>query len=104
MGTERNKDGTFGKGNKGKPKGAKSERLKQWDELGESITGMQSEKFNNFLNELWEGPKEKKMAAAELYLKTLEYFKPKLSRANVDLDGKLDFKGIKPLEWIDGKD
>lgn len=90
MGTVRNSNGTFAKGNKGKPKGAKSERLKQWDALGESIIGQQAEEFNKFLNDLWQDD-AKKIQAAELYLKTLEYFKPKLSRSDVNQNNTHDF-------------
>ncbi len=92
MGTDRKKDGKFAEGNKGKPRGAKSMRLKQWDALGESIIGQQAEEFNTYLNELWESDiATNKMAAAELYLKTLEYFKPKLSRSDVNQKNLHDF-------------
>lgn len=98
MASDRDNKGKFTKGNPGKPMGAKSERLKQWDTLGNSIIGEQAENFNKFLNQLWvdDGKElkkqaEDKIAAAELYLKVLEYFKPKLSRADVNQNNKHDF-------------
>ena len=65
----------------GRPKGSKNEKTKQWEALGESLTSGQSEKFNEFLNELWNGSKKDKFLAADLMLKTVEYFKPKLQRS-----------------------
>jgi len=70
----------------GRPQGARSERTLQWEALGESITGQQAEQFNDFLNKLWGSRNdEDKMIASELYLKTLEYFKPK--QAMTELTG-----------------
>lgn len=68
----------------GRPQGARSERTLQWEALGESITGQQAEQFNAFLNKLWGSRNdEDKMIASELYLKTLEYFKPKQARNTI---------------------
>jgi hypothetical protein len=68
----------------GRPQGAKSEKTLQWEQLGESITGQQAEQFNDFLNKLWGSRNdEDKMIASELYLKTLEYFKPKQARNTI---------------------
>jgi hypothetical protein len=65
----------------GKPIGAKGQKTLQWEALGESITGHQAEQFNAFLDKLWNSRNdEDKMIASELYLKTLEYFKPKQAR------------------------
>jgi hypothetical protein len=73
--------GKFEKGNPGKPKGAIHTRTRQWDALGESITGQQADQFNGYLRELWESPDpDDRQAAAELFLKILEYFKPKHAR------------------------
>lgn len=72
---------------KGKPKGAIGEKTKQWDALGESIMGRQAESFNNYLDELWSGSKSDKAIASELYLKSLEYFKPKQARTEVKQEG-----------------
>ena len=68
----------------GRPVGSKNKRTEQWEQLGESITGQQAEKFNEFLDKLWGSRNdEDKMIASELYLKTLEYFKPKQARNTI---------------------
>ncbi len=67
-------------GKKGSRNGIKNQRTKQWAELSESITGGHADNFNRFMNELWEGDKQDRMKAAELFLKTMEFFKPKMSR------------------------
>ena len=68
----------------GRPQGAKSEKTLQWEQLGESITGQQAEQFNAFLDKLWSSRNdEDKMIASELYLKTLEYFKPNQARNTI---------------------
>jgi hypothetical protein len=68
----------------GKPQGAKGVKTLQWEALGESITGQQAEQFNAFLDKLWSSRNdEDKMIASELYLKTLEYFKPKQARNTI---------------------
>lgn len=71
----------FEKGNPGRPPGIKNERLKQWEALADSIIGEQADRFREYMNELWDSgdPKLQHMAA-ELYLQTLEYFKPKQAR------------------------
>jgi len=52
--------------------------------IGESITGQQAEQFNAFLDKLWKSRDDQdKMIASELYLKTLEYFKPKQARNTI---------------------
>lgn len=70
----------FKKGHNGHRKGAKGKKTAQWDELAESITGEQADHFSNYMAELWGGGKDSKREAAELYLKTVEYFKPKQAR------------------------
>jgi hypothetical protein len=68
----------------GRPVGSKNKRTEQWEQLGESITGQQAEQFNAFLDKLWNSRNdEDKMIASELYLKTLEYFKPKQARQTI---------------------
>jgi len=72
----------------GRPVGSKNKRTEQWEALGESITGHQAEKFNEFLDKLWSSRNdEDKMIASELYLKTLEYFKPKQARQTIVGEG-----------------
>lgn len=80
----------FQKGNEGRPKGTKNKRTQQWEALAESITGRQAEYFNDYLEELWESSDPKiKNQAAELFLKTLEYFKPKQQRTEVQQDDEM---------------
>lgn len=76
----------FQKGNSGRPKGAKGKRTLQWEALNEAIIGKQAGAFNNFMNELWGGSRKEKLIAADLYLKTLEYFKPKQARTETKLE------------------
>ena len=80
MDVERESNGYFKKGSGGRPKGAKNQRTKQWDALGESIMNEHTERFNAMLAKL----DEKEFG--EMYLKVLEYFKPKLSRSEVKAD------------------
>ena len=91
---ERDEQGRLKKGHGGlKPKGAKSEKTLQWEALGESITGHQAEQFNAFLDKMWASRNdEDKMIASELYLKTLEYFKPKQARTEVKHEGEQTIK------------
>ena len=67
-------------GNSGRPKGSKNQKTKAWQSLSESITGGHADNFNQFMNELWEGDKKDRMKTAELFLKTMEFFRPKMSR------------------------
>ena len=72
----------------GRPVGSKNKRTEQWEQLGESITGQQAEKFNAFLDKLWSSRDDQdKMIASELYLKTLKYFKPKQARQTIVGEG-----------------
>jgi hypothetical protein len=73
--------GKFTKGNPGRPKGAKNVRTLQWEELGELITGHHADRFTTLLDELWQSKDTaERMKAADLFLRTLDYFKPKLQR------------------------
>lgn len=85
----RNDNGQFLKGNPGKPKGAVSNKTKQWHALNEAIINDHSERFKEYLNSLWEGDLKDQQQAAELYLKVLEYFKPKLQRSEVKQDSTI---------------
>lgn len=68
----------------GKPPGTKSERLKQWEALGEFIQGQHAEEFNGVLHSLFSSSEmHERVSGAELYLKVLEYFKPKLARTEM---------------------
>lgn len=75
--------GKFTKGNAGRPKGTKNTRTLQWEELGKQITEANTAKFNGLLGRLWDSPDiNDQVKAAELFLKLVEYFKPKLQRIN----------------------
>lgn len=83
---QRKKDpntGKFAKGNPGRPKGTKNAKTLQWEELGKQITEANTAKFNGLLGRLWDSPDiGDQVKAAELFLKLVEYFKPKLQRVN----------------------
>lgn len=71
----------FQKGNKGKPKGTKSKKTIQWEQLQEDIVGYHSERFNRRLVELMESEDPKiALKGMEMFCNVLEYFKPKQSR------------------------
>jgi len=80
---------------KGKPKGAKGVKTKQWEAIGEAISGEHAEKFNEYMNKLWGGTMKDQASAAELYLKTVEYFKPKQARVESVISGDLSVSSIK---------
>lgn len=72
----------FEKGNNlgGRTAGAKGQKTRQWEVLGESIMSTHTERFNSILSGFADSEPEK---FVELYLKTLEYFKPKLQRTEL---------------------
>lgn len=77
----------FEKGNshgKGRPEGSRNHRTAQWDALVESLEGEQAENFSRFMRTLWNGTKYDQVTAANLYLKLLEFHKPKLNRTAMD--------------------
>lgn len=74
------KKGRFIKGNPGKPKGAISEKVQLWNELKGFILSEGSEKFMEELKKL----KGEKYTST--FLKALEYFQPKLTRAEISAD------------------
>jgi len=69
----------------GRPKGIVNARVQQWESLADAITGKQAAKFEEFMNRLWESkdPKDH-YKAAQLFIQTLEYFKPKQARLTSD--------------------
>jgi hypothetical protein len=75
----------------GKPKGAKHEKTKQWEALGEMIVGDCTDKVMQYLNDLWRKDKE---AYFKAYTLLLEYFKPKQARTEIvgDEDKPLHIK------------
>lgn len=93
--------GKFTKGNPGRPKGTKNVRTLQWEDLGEMITGHHANRFTELLDELWNsGEVAERMKAADLFLRTLDYFKPKLQRIQGQADNGHAF--IPPLVAHDG--
>lgn len=73
--------GQFAEGNPGRAKGSKNIRTLQWEELGKEITEANSARFNELLGRLWNSADvTDQLRAAELFLKVVEFFKPKLSR------------------------
>ena len=87
----------FQKGHKGhKPKGAKGKKTEQWEALANTLTGDQSDKFAKLMNTLWDSDKIKdQLLAAELYIKMVEYFKPKQARVESVISGDLSVNSIK---------
>ena len=74
--------GTFraGDGRARKPKGAISQKTRQWEALGEAIATKHTDRFNKILADLQDEQ------FVSVYLQTLEYFRPKLART--ELTGK----------------
>lgn len=71
----------FKKGNPGKPKGAISARIKAWKALGDTIAGIQADLFKETVTDLMSSEDMKeRVSGCELYIKALEYFKPKQAR------------------------
>jgi hypothetical protein len=71
----------------GKPKGAISERSKQWNALSECITGQASELFMQSLVKLFN---DDPIVGMRMYLEVLNYFKPRLSsvsNTNLNMEG-----------------
>lgn len=79
--------GKFTKGNPGRPKGSRNERTLQWEELGKEITERNAAKFNDLLGRLWENRDVSvQVKAAELFLRSLEFFRPKLQRIQTPVE------------------
>ena len=89
---------------KGKPKGAKGVKTQQWNALAESITGEQAQNFADHMNDLWAGNAQEKHQAAELFIKTVEYFKPKQARVESIITGDLSVNSIKFEDAKSNKD
>ena len=65
----------------GRPVGAKSEKTKQWEDLGEALLTRHAERANRIMETM---PDDKFM---DNYGKLLEYFKPKQARTEVKQEG-----------------
>lgn len=73
--------GKFANGNPGRPKGSKNRRTMQWEEIGDALVNDHTERFSETLNALWNSEQlSDRVKGAELFLKVLEYFKPKRPR------------------------
>ena len=70
----------FKKGNKGRPVGSKNIKTIQWEALSDSIVERHTSEFNEYLTSLFNGNDKQKELASKLFLKVLEYFKPKQAR------------------------
>lgn len=82
--------GQFAKGNPGRTKGTKNVRTLQWEELGKEITEANAGRFNVLLGRLWDSPDvSDQMRAAELFLKVVEFFKPKLQRIQTNPENEV---------------
>lgn len=75
--------GQFTQGNKGKPKGAVSDKTKFWNELKGWMTTEGAEKLKEEMGKL------KGQQFVYAYGNLLEYFQPKLSRAEVKHEGEI---------------
>ena len=108
----RNGNGTFGKGNKGKPKGATSQKTKQWDELGLMHEEGGAETAQKILKAYGEkaikenGDINPEFADRYMdhYKNLLEYFKPKQARVENIVTADVSVTGIKFEDAKDSKD
>jgi hypothetical protein len=65
----------------GRPVGSKNVKSAQWELLHEDIVGMHADKFNANMRELLSSSDVKRrVIGMEMYIKVLEYFKPKQAR------------------------
>lgn len=80
--------GRFAKGNEGKPKGAVSEKTKFWHELKGFMTNEGAEKYKDELMKL------KGKDFINSFALLLEYFEPKLSRAEIKQELKAQGLGL----------
>ena len=77
-----------------KSRRGKGLRTKQWEALGESIMNEHTQRFNSILKEL----DDEKFI--DFYLKTIEYFQPKLQRSELDIELDPNNINIPPIEFI----
>lgn len=68
----------------GRPSGVPNKRTIAWTELANEITEGHSSHFNELMYDLWQGDMKDRLKAAELYLKALNYFKPKHNPRNFE--------------------
>lgn len=101
----RDEKGRFTEGNNGKPKGAISEKTKIWNEIGEWFAGEGLAKYQSNLMAMMDSSFSNVSAEGmKRYETLLEYFKPKLSRAEikaeVETKGEIDLSKL-PKEVLD---
>lgn len=85
--------GKFVPGNPGRPKGSKNIRTRNWDEVGASIVNDHAGHFADVLENLMASDKlTDQVKGAELFLKAVEFFKPKMKR-----EGQPDPWGLGPM-------
>ncbi len=74
-------------GNKdGRPKGAKSKRTLEWEQLGEFLTDKGAKRAMEVLNNLDDAD------YLDQYGKLLNYFKPRMAQSKIEHDGTLEIK------------
>ena len=90
---------------KGKPIGTKAKKTKQWEALADSITGEQSAMFAKYMAKLWndKDPKNQQLAA-DLFIRTVEYFKPKQARVESHIEGNFGVSSIRFEDANSSKD
>lgn len=79
----------------GRPPGSINERTRQWQTLGEALTDEGDERVKEYLDGLWESDKDKYF---EAYKSLLNYFKPKMTHNNLDIDAGVRID--KPPSWF----
>jgi len=81
--------GKFEIGNSGRPVGIPNKRVEEWNQLSAMIVGQHAQQFNILLSDLFTSPDtDERVKGAMLYLNALEYFQPKLSRRDVNLNAQ----------------
>jgi hypothetical protein len=92
----RTKDGKFTEGNSGRPKGAKDKKTIEWEEFGKRIIEAGVDNYAENLEELLESEDPKDKAEGMKRLEAImEYFKPKLSRADIKSDVNMKIAKVK---------
>ena len=77
----------------GRPVGSKNKRSLQWEALGEFITQEGAEIFmDNLVSMMGADDKKERLSGMDMYMKTLEYFKPRLNRSEVKHEGTPEIK------------
>lgn len=95
---ERDK-GKFSKGNPGRPPGTKNVRTVLWEELGKEVMDRNATRFNELMERLWDSADMgDQLRAADLFLRSAEFFKPKLQRISTpDMGAGMRIEVIRPF-------